>query len=106
MSSMYCSTHKCKRTAHGHMSQVTRRPLCEICWGVEIDGINFARTQLSNPGAQEEQRRGEYLALVLDLKPITTGEDKGRFMLGEGYHTKTHLGLFRTIQLIILDGVR
>jgi transcriptional regulator NrdR family protein len=35
MSTIYCSTHKCSRTAHGLISPITRRPLCAQCFAAQ-----------------------------------------------------------------------
>lgn len=51
---------------------------------------------------QEEIRRGELLAEVLHLRPIRIGEETGRYRTTWG--SKTALGLFRTVERIILDG--
>jgi hypothetical protein len=44
---------------------------------------------------------GEQLAAVLQLKP----RPDGFFLLGEGYHTKTHVGLARVVRSIMADNL-
>lgn len=51
---------------------------------------------------QEATRRGELLAEVLHLRLIRSGSDAGRYQTTWG--TKTALGLYRTVERIILDG--
>jgi hypothetical protein len=50
----------------------------------------------------EELKRGELLAEVLGLKQIRSGDEKGRYRTTWG--TKTALGLYRTVERIIVDG--
>ena len=55
---------------------------------------------------QEEKTCGEHLAEILNLKTISTGEEKGRYLLRGGYGTKTALGLYRVLESIIVDDCR
>jgi len=52
---------------------------------------------------EEETRRGVLIAKTLLLKQIRTGLARGRFNTDSG--TKTALGLYRTMQRIIKEGL-
>lgn len=53
---------------------------------------------------EEEARIGRLLIEVFRLKPIKDGDQKGRYLLGAGYHTKTAIGIYRTVEDIIRTG--
>lgn len=61
--------------------------------------MNYVHTELTE---QQETKRGELLAEVLQLRLIRSGKDAGRYRTTWG--TKTALGLYRTVERIILDG--
>lgn len=71
MSSIYCSTPKCNRTAHGRMSR-TRRPLCEQCFAAHTteptEIVRMPLTQYREILLTVENAH-EWLASALDEEP-------------------------------------
>lgn len=52
----------------------------------------------------EETKRGELIALVLGLKPSKAYRNSNPVRYETEWGTKTPLGLFRTIQSIVING--
>jgi len=68
-------------------------------------GPNPISDQMRHLNEDEKTAVGDRLAKVLQLKPVREFGVKRdvRYMLGEGYHTKTALGLYEVIADIMQD---
>ena len=67
-------------------------------------GPNPSSDQMRHLNEDEKRQIGRKLARILQLKPNwDAGGPECRYVLGEGYHTKTALGLYEVIADIMQD---